>query len=82
MSVFAGFAKTLTGDLSGSSPRNATGKPKSLHEIFVAQQILPLTVKLQKEMRGRRNAVSYVYRHICTCTYTLHYLLLIAVPPW
>jgi hypothetical protein len=53
MSVFAGFAKSLTAE--SPSPRN--GGKKSQHEVFISSQVLPLTIKLQKEMRGRRYTV-------------------------
>jgi hypothetical protein len=48
--AFAGFTKSLTAD--SNSPRN--GELKSQHAIFVHSQLLPLTLRLQKEMRGRR----------------------------
>jgi hypothetical protein len=56
MSVFAGFAKSLTAE-SASKGNGAGGKPKSQHEVFISTQVLPLTIKLQKEMRGRRYTV-------------------------
>jgi hypothetical protein len=54
MSVFAGFAKSLT---AASPSEGNGGKPKSQHEVFISSQVLPLTIKLQKEMRGRRYTV-------------------------
>jgi hypothetical protein len=50
--VFAGFAKSLTAE----TPK-VGGKAKSQHEVFISTQVLPLTIKLQKEMRGRRYTV-------------------------
>jgi hypothetical protein len=58
MSVFAGFAKSLTAE---SPSKGNGGKPKSQHEIFISMQVLPLTIKLQKEMRGRRYTVRTKY---------------------
>ena len=52
--VFAGFAKSLTAE---SSSKGNGGKAKSQHEVFISTQVLPLTIKLQKEMRGRRYTV-------------------------
>jgi hypothetical protein len=54
--VFAGFAKSLTAE----SPK-VGGKAKSQHEVFIGTQVLPLTIKLQKEMRGRRYTVRKLY---------------------
>jgi hypothetical protein len=51
--AFAGFAKSFTGE---------DAAPQSAHGKFIYSQILPVTAKLQREIRGRNYKVSSVFR--------------------
>lgn len=50
--MLAGLAKSLSLDTSSSREFK-----KSSHGIFVHTHVLPLTLKLQKEIRGRKYKV-------------------------
>jgi hypothetical protein len=66
--AFAGFAKSFTGE---------DAAPQSAHGKFIYSQVLPLTAKLQREIRGRHYKVSaLVFFVLMRCHANAHHVLL------
>lgn len=58
MSSFTGALAGFLSPGDSSSAKRPDGSKKSSHEIFLSNQLIPLTNRLQREIRARRFRVS------------------------
>ena len=63
-------AATAAATLETSTTTGATTNQKSPHYHFIHSMILPSTVKIQKELKGRKFKVRYV---LCVCVFIYTY---------
>jgi hypothetical protein len=71
--MLSSFAKSFSIDSSAASGRGEPGRwghsagqqqPPSAHSTFVRTSLLPLTIKLQKEVRGRKYKVRKIDENV------------------